>query len=170
MPITICISDSSTLIHLAAIGRLALLRKFYGKITIPSAVWQEVVVEGKSRAGAAEVRRASEAGWIEVAPPQDEVLIRLLKRELDEGESEVIALAVEQGSAEVLLDESDARQIAELYSIPKTGVIGLLIRAKQEGEVGSLRQELDRLCDEAGFWIREEFYREILQSVGELNP
>ena len=146
------------------------MRKFYGKITIPPAVWQEVVVEGKSRAEAAEVRRASEAGWIEVTPPQDEGLLHLLKRELDEGESEVIALAVEQGSAEVLLDESDARQIAELYSIPKTGVIGILIRAKREGEVDSLRQELDRLRDEAGFWIQEEFYREILQSVRELNP
>jgi len=38
-------SDSSTLIHLAAIGRLPLLREFYEKIIIPPAVWREVVEE-----------------------------------------------------------------------------------------------------------------------------
>jgi len=37
------ICDSSTLIHLSAIGRLHLLKDFYGRLTLPSAVWREVV-------------------------------------------------------------------------------------------------------------------------------
>lgn len=41
------ISDSSTLIHLTAIGKLDLLRKFYNKIILPTAVWREVVIEGE---------------------------------------------------------------------------------------------------------------------------
>jgi len=40
------LSDSSTLIHLASIGRLALLEKFYERITITPAVWREVVEQG----------------------------------------------------------------------------------------------------------------------------
>jgi len=36
------VSDSSTLIHLARIGRLALLPTFFERITIPPAVWREV--------------------------------------------------------------------------------------------------------------------------------
>ena len=48
------ISDSSTLIHLAGIGRLEFLKGFYGKILITPAVWREVVEEGKERPGAKE--------------------------------------------------------------------------------------------------------------------
>jgi predicted nucleic acid-binding protein len=61
MPLVL--SDASTLIHLAAIGRLALLRDLYQEITIPSAVWQEVVEEDRGRAGTAEVEAARQAGW-----------------------------------------------------------------------------------------------------------
>jgi predicted nucleic acid-binding protein len=94
MPLVI--SDSSTLIHLAVIGRLDLLKEFYGKITIPPAVWREVVEEGKGRAGAVEVEEARQAKWIEVMPPGDEPFLRLLRRDLNEGEAEVIALALAQ--------------------------------------------------------------------------
>jgi len=75
------LSDSSTLIHLAAIGRLALLRKFYERITVPTAVWREVVEQGGGRAGAVEVEQARREGWIEVAACLDSGLLRLLKCE-----------------------------------------------------------------------------------------
>ncbi|MEA1965848.1 MAG: hypothetical protein U9N05_01005 [Euryarchaeota archaeon] len=76
------ISDSSTLIHLAGIGRLKLLKEFYGNILITPAVWDEVVVAGPGRAGADEVNGASNAGWIEVIAPTNESVVRLLEREL----------------------------------------------------------------------------------------
>ena len=40
------VSNSSPLVSLARIGRLDLLSQLYGELTIPEAVWQEVVVEG----------------------------------------------------------------------------------------------------------------------------
>ncbi len=64
MPIVVC--DSSTLIHLARIGRLSLLRDFHGKIIIVPAVWNEVVEEGQGKPGSSEIRDACESGWIEV--------------------------------------------------------------------------------------------------------
>ena len=48
MPVTV--SDSSTLIHLAGIGRLDLLRRFYGTLWIPPAVFREVVLRAKQEA------------------------------------------------------------------------------------------------------------------------
>ena len=63
------VSDSSTLIHLAGIGRLKLLRQFYKKILIPPAVWKEVVEEGQSRPGAREVEEGHRSGWIAVSVP-----------------------------------------------------------------------------------------------------
>ena len=163
------ISDSSTLIHLAAIGRLGLLQKFYRRITIPPAVWREVVEQGGSRAGVVEVEQACQAGWVEVSAPVDVALLALLRRDLDDGESEVIALAVEKQAELVLLDESDARRTADLYGLSKTGIIGLLIRAKQEEHINSLKAELDRLLNQGGFWVEQRLYNQALNAVGEIK-
>jgi predicted nucleic acid-binding protein len=167
MALVVC--DSSTLIHLTGIGRLALLKAFYEQITVPPAVWNEVVEQGAGRAGATEVAEAREAGWIDVVAPADEPLVHLLRRDLDAGESEVIALAVERQADLILLDESEARRIAERYNLRKTGVIGLLIRARREGLVDSLQAELDRLQTQGGFWIEEGLVHRVLASTGEDN-
>jgi predicted nucleic acid-binding protein len=42
-----------------------------------------------------------------------------------------------------------------------------LIRAKREGRILSLKEELDRLRNDAGFWIGEEICRKALEAVGE---
>jgi predicted nucleic acid-binding protein len=161
------ITDASTLIHLAGIGCLELLKEFHGKVMIPPAVWREVVTEGKGRPGSHEVRVARQSGWIEVVPPQDRALVELLKQELDEGEAETIALAVEQQAEVVFLDEADARGAAEIYGLRKTGVIGILMRAKLQGKISSLKEELDRLREEADFWIDERLYHRALEEAGE---
>jgi hypothetical protein len=97
----------------------------------------------------------------------NELLLRLLKSELDNGEAEAIALAVEREAEVIFLDESYARQRANVYKLEKTGVVGLLIRAKVEGKIASLRHELDRLREGAGFWISDGLYQQALQAVGE---
>lgn len=99
--------------------------------------------------------------------PADEPLVRLLARDLDAGESEVIALALERKASLVLLDESEARRIAERYGLTKTGVIGLLIRARREGLFDSLQAELDKLQRLGGFWIEDRLYHRVLASMGE---
>lgn len=79
------ISDSSTLIHLAEIKRLYLLREFHKKIFIAQAVWKEVVQEGREWPGSSEVEQGRQAGWIEVVDPANRPLINLLQRDLHEG-------------------------------------------------------------------------------------
>jgi len=65
------VSDTSPLIHLAAIGRLSLLREYYHSIIIPTAVWREVVEQGGDREGAKEIQTARAEGWITVASPKN---------------------------------------------------------------------------------------------------
>jgi hypothetical protein len=161
------ISDTSALIHLAAIGRLTLLRELYQRISVPPAVWKEAVDEGKGKAGTAEIESARQLGWIEVAIPSNAPLVSLLQRDLDEGESEAIALAIEHRADLILLDESDARQVAERYGLPKTGVVGVLIRAKQEGLIASLKEELEKLQSGGRFWIAKKLHEEALLAVSE---
>ncbi len=161
------ISDSSTLIHTARIGRMGILNFFYDLIIITPGVWKEVVEEGRGRLGVLEVKEAYNSGWIEIMAPANKSLVQLLERELHKGEAETIALALEQDYDVVFLDESEARKVAKLYGLRMTGIIGILIRAKFEGKIASLREELDKLRNEAGFWIDDELYHRALQSIVE---
>jgi uncharacterized protein len=161
------ISNSSPLIHLAGIGRLDLLREWYQQVLIPPAVWREVVEEGQGRPGAREVDEAAKQAWVRVVATKDDALVRLLRRDLDDGEAEAIALALEQVCDVILLDESEARMVAGTFSLQKTGTVGLLIRAKQEGKIASLKVELDRLRDNVGFWLHDDLYRQVLSAVDE---
>jgi predicted nucleic acid-binding protein len=73
------VSDASPLINLARVGRFDLLTAFYGRIAIPQAVYDEVVVRGQRRDGSREIKDAS---WIEVHVPQGELAVRALAAEL----------------------------------------------------------------------------------------
>jgi len=148
------ISDSSTLM-------------FHKKILIAPAVWREVVQEGRGWPGSSEVEEGRRLGWIDVVAPANQPLIRFLQKDLHEGESETIALAVELNAEVVFLDESEARKTAGVYGLNISGVIGILIRAKREERISSLREELDRLRNDAGFWIGEEVYKKALRASGE---
>jgi hypothetical protein len=45
-------------------GRLNLLKKFYGKIVIQHGAWNEVVTETQGRPGASELETGVSEGWI----------------------------------------------------------------------------------------------------------
>jgi hypothetical protein len=140
---------------------------FHKKILIAPAVWREVVQEGREWPGSSEVEEGRRLGWIDVVAPANQPLIRFLQKDLHEGESETIALAVELNAEVVFLDESEARKTAGVYGLNISGVIGILIRAKREERISSLREELDRLRNDAGFWIGEEVYKKALRASGE---
>jgi hypothetical protein len=161
------IADSSTLIHLAAIDRLDLLRDFYGRVVVPEAVWRESVLQGAGRPGVERIEDARREGWIEVTEIQERPLWLSLTQRLDEGEAAVLTLAIERQASLVLLDESEARWMAGLFGLPKTGVIGILMRARKEEKIPSLRAELDNLRNRSGFWIEQKLYYKALSAVGE---
>lgn len=161
------IADSSTLIHLAAIDRLDLLRDFYGQVMIPEAVWRESVLQGEGKPGVSRIEAARHEGWLQVQPITEKPLRLSLTQKLDQGEAEVLTLAIERQASLVLLDEAEARRIAGIFGLTKTGVIGILIRARTEGRIPSLRSELDELRSRAGFWIEASLYRKALLAVGE---
>jgi len=161
------ISNSSPLINLAIIGRLSLLQVLYGKVLVPQAVWREVVEDAQGKRGAEDVERARTEGWIEVVTVRDSPLLPLLRRDLDDGEAEAIAWAIQEAADVILLDESDARDIAAFYALRKTGVVGILMRAKLQGHIASLREELEKLRTSAGFWIANELCQQALVAVGE---
>ncbi len=161
MPVTV--SDSSTLIHLAGIGRLDLLRLFYGTVWIPRAVFREVVLEGGNRPAARMVAAAVNEGWIQVATEQlPEAQILQQSDKLHAGESEAIALLQARDAGGLLLmDEAHSRNLAHERRIAVTGILGVLLRAKQEGMIPSLSVELERLRQDSGFYLHDELVRQV---------
>lgn len=160
------VSNSSPLMNLAIIGQINLLRELFLKITVPEEVWQELTVDGKDKPGADEILHAAQ--WIEVVRVKNTALVKLLNKDLDSGESAAIALAIERKANLILLDESDARLIAEFYQLPKTGVLGILMRAKKYRMIKEVRPLLDSLMEQANFRIAENLYEDILFKTDEL--
>jgi predicted nucleic acid-binding protein len=160
----IVISDTSPIINLAGIGQLNLLQQLYSKIVIPDAVYREISVVGTGQPGAIEVQTLS---WIESRGVTNRALVTALQSELDEGEAEAIALAVELGADLLLLDERRGRFVAARLGLQFIGLLGVVIEAKAQGYIAAIKPILDDLIARAGFWIGEQLYTRVLQVAGE---
>jgi hypothetical protein len=67
----------------------------------------------------------------------------------------------------LLLDERKGRIVAARLGINHIGILGVLIKAKQEKLIPAVKPVIDKLMEQAGFWIGEELYSYILQVAGE---
>ena len=156
------VSNTSPILNLAIINQLDLLRQQFGQIVIPPMVLTELKPD-EDRPGSEMIRSAVAAGWIQVASVDNSPFVQLLRQTLDAGESEAIALALERAAEWTLLDERDARKTAKSLGLQVTGVLGILISAKQSGKLASLKPPLDALSKKAGFWIAPSLLERILK-------
>ena len=156
------VSNTSPLLNLSIIGRLDRVRAQHSRVLIPPAVLEELRLD-EERPGSKALTSAFEDGWIVERQVQDDALVRTLRRDLDRGESEAIALAVEVEASLLLLDEQEGRERARTLDLPITGAIGILIRAYEAGNLASLSTALDRLRTNAGFWIAPSLREQIIR-------
>jgi len=162
----IVVGNSSPIMNLAIIGQLHLIHQLFGEIVIPKEVWTELIIQGEGKPGAKDIEGAK---WIKVAKVKNDSLVKTLTKDLDVGEAAAIALGIEMEADLLLLDETDARNIAEFYDLKKTGVIGILMSAKKNDLIKQIGPMLERLRTEAHFWIKQELYDVILSQSGEMS-
>jgi len=93
-------------------------------------------------------------------------LVKPLGILVDAGEAEAIALAQNTADCIILLDDARARKIAQRLSIKQIGTIGLLLRAKRQGLVQTIKPYIDALV-ENGIYIRRELIDAVLAEAGE---
>ena len=132
----IVVGDSSVFMNLAVIDQLDLLPSIFTKIFIPKAVYHEIVVLGTGKPGSQEVKNAH---WIEVYPCTDITTLNKLLKVLDQGEAEALTLAHELDADLLIVDEKRGRQLAHDMNIPITGLLGVLLLAKQEGLISEVK-------------------------------
>jgi len=149
----IVVSDASPLIALGRIGRIDLLKEIFGTLVLPDAVWKEVVEAGMQKIGADEVGSAL---WITRQSVNDQDLVNLLRHDLGAGEAEAIVLARECSADFLLIDERLGRSAAKSLGLKVVGLVGILIEARDRGLIIDAGSLMDRLHDEAGFWISED--------------
>ncbi|MFM5887270.1 MAG: DUF3368 domain-containing protein [Dolichospermum sp.] len=160
----IVVSDTSPINNLAAINQLHLLQQLYGTVLIPEAVYQELTDPDFLVAGAKEVQTFT---WIQIRAVEDRTMVKALSSELDPGEAEAIVLALEMKAEQVLIDERRGRIIAAKLNLHYTGILGVLVEAKSQGFISTVKPLLDDLINKAGFWVAEPLYKSVLRLVNE---
>jgi hypothetical protein len=160
----IVVSNTSPLLNLAIIGRMDLLHRLYGKITVPQAVYGEITIAGTGKPGAAELERLS---WIQTRQITNMSLLASLRLELDAGEAEAITLATDLGADLMLLDERQGRLVAAHLGLKVVGLLGALFEAKQRALIPSIGPVMDELMHSAGFWISPQLDAHIRKIAGE---
>ena len=160
----IVVCNTSPLTNLAAIGHFELLRKLFGEIHIAEGVWAELNKGARRNPGRQEV---ADASWIYRHEVGSAAVTTVLRRDLDLGEAETLALALELKADLVLLDEQEGRHAAARLGFRPFGVLGILLQAKRQGEIEEVRSRLDALRQQAGFFLGESLYQQILKEAGE---
>ena len=159
------VTNSTPLIELSKINQLDLLREVYGAVHIPEEVYIEVVVEGAGKPGAADVKAA---GWIYCQSVVDKDRIRNLQSQhsLHLGECATIVLAQEIDAEQIILDDNAARREAIERGLPVIGTVGVLLIAKTQRIIPSVRPILDNLRAQ-GTRVSQDLYYQVLARAGE---
>ena len=134
----IIITNSSPLILLAKINQLHLLKKMYHKIHIPAEVHKEVVIRGKEE-------KHGDAYLIDKAI-NDFIFVKKLNEKWDNeakkfskilgsGESEAIALALQEKAELLLMDNLEPRKVAEVNKLKCRSTPGILLEALRKNKI-----------------------------------
>lgn len=160
----IVVSNTSPIVNLAVVGGLHILRDLFHEILVPSAV-QEEISAGVAALPALAVTQQQD--WIKGRPVADWPLREVLSQNLDAGEAEAIALAVEAKADYLLVDERRARKIAQRLGIPVMGVLGCLVEAKRRGHIPVVKPWIESLRQVAGFRVSDDLVATVLRKAGE---
>ncbi len=158
--------DLSVLITLAAGEQFHLLQEFYSTIHIPPEVWNETAASPKTY-GVQEVQRANAEGWLVVQSPHNLARVSSLPFNLQPGETEALALALELPGSLLLVDDARGRKAAAALGIAYTGTLGVLLRAKAVGKIPALKPVLGLLATRTTFWLSPAVEAAALKRAGE---
>jgi hypothetical protein len=151
------VCDASTIIALERINYLWLLEALAEEILIPHAVDKEITTQ----------KAVNLPAYFKVKEAKDKHFIRQNREYLHTGESEAIALAKEIKADLVILDDRKARRLAEKEGLKVSGLLALIIMAKEKGIIKRVRPIVDELQSHS-FFVGKDLYIEILKLSGEI--
>lgn len=83
--------------------------------------------------------------WFSIEASTNKTYQKILEASLDKGEASAIAFAIEQQDCLLIIDDYKGRKYAEQLGIKITGTLGVIIDAKLNGHIDSVKQLLDKI-------------------------
>jgi len=154
--------DASPLIFLARAGRLEFLQLAAPEILVPAAVATEI---RQYDAADPAVQGLESTPWLKmvevpaVPPP-------IQAWDLGPGESSVLAYAMAHRPMIAIIDDLSARHCAEVFRLPVSGTLGLVLTTKKRGVIPFARPALEHLR-QSGMYLSDRVLNHALSFVGE---
>lgn len=128
------VSNASTLVSLSKINELDLLKLLKNEVVIPLYVYEESVIEGKRKNkqdayiidkyfvdGTLQKKDVMKKSWDDVK--------RILSRELNRGDHDVLALAIQLNAKEILTDDDGLSKAAIVLGLTPVSSPDILLKA-----------------------------------------
>lgn len=104
--------------------------------------------------------------WVSIKAATNHRYSELLEIEIDKGEASAIALALETDDSLLILDDQKARKLAEKLSLNYTGILGILLKARELGMLPAIKPVLQKV-QQTNFRFSEKVLSDILREANE---
>lgn len=152
----IVVSDTTALTTLLKADEAQFLQTLFGKITVPRAVWDELLEFHSALPDFVSLRPVGGS-----APRIPEI------QSLGRGEAEAIQLAQELKADLLLVDDRKAARAAVSLGIRCAGLLALVVRARQAGQIHSAQAFIEKLETRGGLFLSDTVKAEALRLAGE---
>ena len=116
----VVVSDTSPIAYLSHLNKLKLLEELFELVFIPRSVFDELY-----NSQIVKKDFLLKNLFLKINQPSDTALVKKSRKQLDIGESEAIALSIEEKPEFLLINESLGREIALLYHLSIKGTLGI---------------------------------------------
>ncbi len=170
----IVIADAGPLIALAGIGQLALLHMLFGRVSVTSTVADEVLQGGNFPDGPA-LSQGFTDGWLQrlhLNNPEHHAQAQSLMNlhQIDAGEAMSMVLAQQAQAAGdqalLIMDDLRGRNAAQHARLGVVGTAGLLLLAKRQGHIATVKPLLLGLRKN-GYFLSQRLIDGALAQAGE---
>lgn len=162
----ILVADTGPLIGLAKIRKIRLLETLASAVLIPPAVRRELLSHRGPEVSLLEEAIDDQFRVKPTGNPSEEV--QDATSQLDTGERAAIALAyLIERYVVLVMDDQSGRQVARQLELSVTGLIGVLLRLKELGEIEEVTSHLEALR-QRGYWLSDEIITTARRMAGEL--
>ena len=162
--------DAGPLLALAKLGLMRILHQLYNQVLVPSAVYEEAVLQGlaKGYPDAYVIRDAVLRGELTVISLTDQVLLdNVNKLPLGRGEKQVIHLGLTVTPTWVLIDDQLARKAASRFGLHVKGTVGIIVSAYRQERMTLEEVEFafQTMRERADIWIAAPLIQRVWKAL-----
>ncbi len=163
----IVISDTTPIISLLKVHQIDLLEQLFGKVIIPSEVYEELTVDNRFYN---EIADLQECDFFEIEDSINDEILESFKKDnkLDAGESAALIWGEKLSADLILMDEKNGRDVADTMNLKCMGTIGIIAGAYREKLLS--KQEVISIVlglQKSGRFISDGLYKMLLETIEE---